>query len=97
MQNEISNYLQLSGNIVNQGPRPVSKIFIIYVLFVSIIFLGQDVHAKEELDIFDKMGIIRIEQTFDAPLFNLTDIDGNKKSLSSYQGKMVMLNFWATW
>ena len=97
MRNELSIHLQRSDKIAKQGPRPVSKIFIIYVLFVSIIFLGQDVHAKEELDIFDKMAIIRIEQTFDAPLFNLTDIDGNKKSLSSYQGKMVMLNFWATW
>ncbi|MBW2635323.1 MAG: redoxin domain-containing protein [Deltaproteobacteria bacterium] len=97
MQNEISIHLQLFAKMTNQGYRHVSKIIILYVIFISILCLGQDAYAKEEINIFDRMGVIRIEQTFDAPLFNLTDIDGNKKSLSSYQGKMVMLNFWATW
>ena len=27
----------------------------------------------------------------------LTDIDGNKLNLSSYQGKWVVVNYWATW
>jgi thiol-disulfide isomerase/thioredoxin len=32
-----------------------------------------------------------------APEFTLTDIFGNKLSLSDYKGKVVMLDFWATW
>ncbi len=32
-----------------------------------------------------------------APDFNLTDISGRKLSLSDYHGKVVMLDFWATW
>lgn len=32
-----------------------------------------------------------------APEFALTDIFGNKLSLSDYKGKVVMLDFWATW
>jgi thiol-disulfide isomerase/thioredoxin len=32
-----------------------------------------------------------------APAFTLTDIFGNKLSLSDYKGKVVMLDFWATW
>lgn len=32
-----------------------------------------------------------------APDFTLEDIHGNKVSLSSYKGKAVLLNFWATW
>lgn len=32
-----------------------------------------------------------------APDFNLTNIDGEKVSLSSFRGRPVMLNFWATW
>jgi peroxiredoxin len=32
-----------------------------------------------------------------APDFAVTDIDGKKLSLSDYRGKVVLLDFWATW
>jgi thiol-disulfide isomerase/thioredoxin len=32
-----------------------------------------------------------------APHFSLTDITGQKLSLADYKGKVVMLDFWATW
>ena len=32
-----------------------------------------------------------------APDFDLKDIDGNSHHLSDYRGKVVIVNFWATW
>ncbi len=32
-----------------------------------------------------------------APQFTLTDISGNKVALSDFKGKVVILDFWATW
>lgn len=32
-----------------------------------------------------------------APDFTLTDLEGNEISLSDYKGKVIFLNFWATW
>ena len=32
-----------------------------------------------------------------APDFTLTDLQGNEISLSDYEGKVIFLNFWATW
>ncbi len=32
-----------------------------------------------------------------APAFALTDINGQPVSLAEYKGKVVMVNFWATW
>jgi peroxiredoxin len=29
--------------------------------------------------------------------FRLTDLDGKSQSLSQYRGKIVLVNFWATW
>jgi len=32
-----------------------------------------------------------------APNFELWDVDGNPVTLAQYRGKVVLLNFWATW
>lgn len=32
-----------------------------------------------------------------APEFNLEDLNGNKHTLAAYEGKVIFLNFWATW
>jgi len=37
------------------------------------------------------------EQYPDAPGFSLTSVDGKEISLSDFKGKVVFLNFWATW
>ncbi len=36
-------------------------------------------------------------QGFLAPEFALNTLDGQKVSLSDYGGKVVLINFWATW
>jgi peroxiredoxin len=33
----------------------------------------------------------------EAPPFNLHDIQGNPVSLADYRGKVLVINFWATW
>ncbi len=37
------------------------------------------------------------EQYPDAPAFSLTDLQGKEVSLGDFKGKVVFLNFWATW
>lgn len=44
-----------------------------------------------------KLGVYRINKKVDAPDFTLPDLIGKKVSLSDFKGKLVMLNFWATW
>ena len=33
----------------------------------------------------------------EAPDFTLTDIEGNEVSLSDFKGKVIIIDFWATW
>lgn len=46
-------------------------------------------------------GVIETRQDQNAAIsldqINLPDLDGNKQSLSQWQGKVLLVNFWATW
>jgi peroxiredoxin len=39
----------------------------------------------------------RSNRTVVAPDFSLRDLDGNMRDLASFRGRVVLLNFWATW
>jgi peroxiredoxin len=55
-------------------------------------FLSIPAHAASEGQTLPKVG-----QPFPAPDFNLKGEDGKNYRLSDYRGKVVVLNFWATW
>jgi peroxiredoxin len=40
---------------------------------------------------------MELDKKIDAPEFTLPDLKGRKRSLSDFQGRFIMLNFWATW
>jgi cytochrome c biogenesis protein CcmG/thiol:disulfide interchange protein DsbE len=45
----------------------------------------------------DTVSAANIEERKPAPDFTLKDGEGRKVSLSDFRGKVVLLNFWATW
>jgi peroxiredoxin len=53
------------------------------VLFLSL---------SNQRDVFKKQ-----EQETKAPQFELKDVSGRNVRLSDYKGKVVLINFWATW
>jgi peroxiredoxin len=52
-----------------------------------------DEQSKEE----KKEGTQEEQKKFEAPDFTLKNIEGDEVSLSDYKGKIVFINFWATW
>lgn len=66
--------------------------------FCLFLFLGATaIPVNGAVDYLEKMGVLRPNETIDAPNFVLPDLEGRKRSLREFQGKFVMLNFWATW
>jgi len=53
--------------------------------------------SKEGYDQFVHDKLVEMGKIRGAPDFTLEDLDGNKVSLSDYKGKIVILDFWATW
>lgn len=48
-------------------------------------------------NLYSSLGIQRINPPVEAPDFVLKDLEGSLVSLKDFQGKVIFLNFWATW
>ena len=55
------------------------------------------ISGKNLTDDMRKLGLIPLEDNPASLDFELQDLQGNLVRLSSFQGKVVFLNFWATW
>jgi peroxiredoxin len=56
---------------------------------------GENLSATE--DVFEKFQVSRFEKPVEIPDFSLPLIGGGEVKLSDYKGKVIFLNFWATW
>ncbi len=65
------------------------------VLQLILLLLAVPVCANA--DSYQDLNIERFNKNVGAPNFSLEDLQGNSIHLSEYEGKVVLLNFWATW
>ena len=82
---------------------PVKKyIFLFAVLFVGSVLFFFEHFLEAPLSVKD----VQINENFNqeksdvgylAPRFTLRNLKGNHESLEAYHGRVVVLNFWATW
>jgi peroxiredoxin len=63
------------------------------LFLITVMLLACAAQADE----FTDFGVIKPEVRMKAPDFSLPDMDGRQRTLSSYQGKVVILHFWASW
>jgi peroxiredoxin len=61
---------------------------------LGLLLFGKAATASEHL--FQAMGMAKLPGK-PAPAFILPDLNGNQVSLHDYRGKLIFLNFWATW
>ena len=70
--------------------RPNQSINIFFILLICLaVFSGVAVAGKEPLH--------PVKNTPVAAEFDLMDVDGQRHTLTMYRGKIVIVNFWATW
>ena len=71
------------------------KAYIILAAFVMMaIAAPQSASAQQEAEI---VATTLVKQGQTAPDFTVEMVDGEKVTLSSLKGKIVLINFWATW
>ena len=69
----------------------------LYFFGLSLILPAGDFPAWGAEDYLAKFGVAILAKKVDAPKLSLHDLKGRKRSLSDFQGRFVILNFWATW
>ena len=65
-------------------------------LLFLILCLPVFAHAADA-ELFEKAGVTKIDRAIDATDFTVKSLNGGKYSLKDFRGKVVFLNFWATW
>jgi peroxiredoxin len=66
-------------------------------IFGLIFFQAKPAKSPAASDLFERLSIEKPEKTIPAPDFTLEDSSGKRLSLKDLKGKVVFLNFWATW
>lgn len=89
---------------VKTGNKSKLPITLIVIAVIAIVIIATNKNSSTS-NIVDKSGNIIISESNpfsqwfgkEVPDFTVTDIDGNKHSISDYRGKNLMVIFWATW
>ena len=68
---------------------------LLMVIFFLIIFLPGS--APLAIAQFSEAGVQKLRVAVDAPDFTLKEVGGGKVSLKELRGKIILLNFFATW
>ncbi|MDE0028249.1 MAG: TlpA disulfide reductase family protein [Deltaproteobacteria bacterium] len=68
-----------------------------WLMFLCLVVLGAPASGAVDGEDLRKLGFLVPEAFEEAPAFTTTDAAGNKVASEDYRGKVVLLNFWATW
>ena len=69
----------------------------ILVMGLCILLWGQTVLAAPPASLLQAAGLRAVEESQPAVDFQLPNLDGQQLRLHEQRGKVVLLNFWATW
>ncbi|MBC8284560.1 MAG: TlpA family protein disulfide reductase [Nitrospinae bacterium] len=67
------------------------------VLALVLLLLMLPIQGMANPLLFERMGIVAPKESKPAPEFSLKNIRGGTTQLSDFKGKIVLINFWATW
>jgi peroxiredoxin len=85
------------------GAKFIAAILVLLVPLLGLILSGESFSYKEktsansEENLLKKLGVELLHKKVSAPDFTLKDPRGSSVNLRSLKGKVVFLNFWATW
>jgi thiol-disulfide isomerase/thioredoxin len=92
----VSKAIGGSGEMMRFGRWLACGGIMIALIAVPLGSTAQQIKSGSVDDLLKSIGLVKPAMS-SAPDFNLLDSNGSPVGLSGYRGKMVLLNFWATW
>jgi peroxiredoxin len=89
--------MSLSIPVRRDAVRKTLLSITIISLVSAAIFFVDPIAAFAKGHFIKAMGMIKFKENVPAPDFALVNLEGQIVSLSDYRGKLVFVNFWATW
>ena len=77
--------------------RRVLSLFTGVLIFLSLHYLTLPNKTDAKSHFWEDFGALKYEKRKQAPSFGLKDLNGEEVKLKDHRGKIVFLNFWATW
>jgi peroxiredoxin len=82
--------------MVGKYARTLSLFLVaLFSVFLISLLLPNRIHADNHF--WGGLMIVKIDEKVTAPSFTLKDLSGKEVKLEDHRGKIVFLNFWATW
>lgn len=79
------------------GVISLVAVFLISLYLYTLSWKAKKVEEEKYRGFFSSLGIQKINPPVKAKAFTLGNLEGFPVSLKDFQGKVVFLNFWATW
>jgi cytochrome oxidase Cu insertion factor (SCO1/SenC/PrrC family) len=76
----------------------VQRIILTSLVAVGLALAANPARAQAtDADLFAAMNLFHLPEAVPLPKVSLSDPDGNQVTFESFEGKVVLLNFWTTW
>ena len=69
------------------------RLLMVFVLFVVVLLWNAGMVSAQ----FSEAKVEKLRASIDAPELTLKELGGGKISLKEHRGKIILLNFFATW
>ena len=75
----------------------MKRMLILFAIFVILVILPGMRWSNGTVDPILAAGLQKFKERVSAPAFTLQALDGKNLRLEDFTGKIVLLDFWATW
>ena len=75
----------------------MKRVLILLAIFGTMAILGAGAIVNSDEDLMAAAGVTKFKEGISAPTFTIKDLAGKSVKLEDFRGKVVLLNFWATW